>query len=167
MTEILFPPAAVKITSKVSFSSAAGAASALPKEAATHTVRKGEYLTKLAREHGVSVAQLMAWNELASQNVVPGQRLRLRAPAGDETMAAAPRQQPKAASKTSPAAAAAAAPRRVTAARELPQVHRVQAGDTLFNISRRFGVSVQVLRELNHLTSDEVKLGQKLLVPQG
>jgi membrane-bound lytic murein transglycosylase D len=47
-----------------------------------------------------------------------------------------------------------------------PQVHRVQQGDTLFNISRRFNVSVQVLRELNHLKTDEVKLGQKLLVPQ-
>ena len=50
---------------------------------------------------------------------------------------------------------------------ETPKVHMVQPGDTLFNLSRRFRVSVQVLRELNHLTSDEVKLGQKLLVPQG
>jgi membrane-bound lytic murein transglycosylase D len=48
-----------------------------------------------------------------------------------------------------------------------PQVHRVQQGDTLFNISQRFNVSVQVLREFNHLKTDEVKLGQKLLVPQG
>jgi membrane-bound lytic murein transglycosylase D len=49
---------------------------------------------------------------------------------------------------------------------ESSKVHLVQPGDTLFNISRRFGVSVQDLRRVNHLTSDEVKLGQKLLVPQ-
>ncbi|RZK60134.1 MAG: LysM peptidoglycan-binding domain-containing protein [Hymenobacter sp.] len=45
--------------------------------------------------------------------------------------------------------------------------HTVQPGDTLFNISRRFGVSMQELRRLNHLKSDDVKLGQKLLVQAG
>ena len=100
-----------------------------------YTVRKGEYLTQLARERGLSVAQVTSWNRLESTTVVPGQRLVFQAPAEGN--------QPS------------------------PQVHRVQAGDTLFNISRRFNVSVQVLRELNHLKTDDVKLGQKLLVPQG
>jgi membrane-bound lytic murein transglycosylase D len=44
------------------------------------------------------------------------------------------------------------------------ETHTVEHGDTLYNISRRFGVSVQELRRLNHLASDEVKLGQKLVV---
>ena len=47
----------------------------------------------------------------------------------------------------------------------LPNTHLVQPGDTLYSLSRRFGVSVAVLRKMNHLTSDDVKLGQKLLVP--
>ncbi|WP_052732852.1 LysM peptidoglycan-binding domain-containing protein [Hymenobacter terrenus] len=128
-----------------------------------YTVRKGDYLTKLAREHNLSVAQLMAWNNLESENVVPGQRLVFRAPADADT-APEPRKQRKASAK----AVAVASPR-ATANKQVgaPQVHRVQPGDTLFNISRRFKVSVQRLREVNHLTSDEVKLGQKLVVPQG
>ncbi len=138
-----------------------------PAETATYTVRKGDHLARLAHDHHLSVAQVVAWNRLDSEAVVAGQRLVFRAPAdaGDVADKAADpaRKQPKAA-----AVAVAAAPRRAPDKRlETPKVHLVQPGDTLFNLSRRFGVSVQTLRELNHLTSDEVKLGQKLLVPQG
>ena len=45
--------------------------------------------------------------------------------------------------------------------------HVVQKGDTLYNISRRFRVSVEQLRRLNKLKSDDVKLGQKLVVQAG
>ncbi|MBD2724708.1 LysM peptidoglycan-binding domain-containing protein [Hymenobacter armeniacus] len=128
--------------------------------AGPYTVRRGDNLTKLAREHGVSVAQLVTWNKLPSENVVQGQRLVFSAPADVE--AAAPRRHPRTTEK-----AMAAATKADSRKAELTgKVHLVQPGDTLFNISRRFGVSMQQLREVNHLTSDEVKLGQKLLVPQ-
>jgi membrane-bound lytic murein transglycosylase D len=130
---------------------------------APYTVRKGDYLTKLAREHGVSVAQLVAWNELETETVVPGQRLVFQAPAGAPEVS---RKQLKSPAKTVAATATTAARPTLDKRIPTPQVHLVQPGDTLFNLSRRFGVSVQTLRELNHLTSDEVKLGQKLLVPQ-
>jgi membrane-bound lytic murein transglycosylase D len=43
----------------------------------------------------------------------------------------------------------------------------VQPGDTLYNISRRYqGVTVDQLRKLNNLKSDEVKPGQKLVIVQ-
>ena len=116
----------------------------------TYTVQPGDYLTRLARERGLTVAQLVAWNGLRSETVVPGQRLRLAAPAAD-----------------APHGAAATPNVPVPNPADVSKTHLVQPGDTLYNISRRFGVSVQELRELNHLTSDEVKLGQKLLVPQG
>ena len=45
--------------------------------------------------------------------------------------------------------------------------HQVQRGDTLFNISQRFKISVEELRKLNKLPTDEVKLGQKLVVQAG
>ena len=115
----------------------------------SYTVQPGDYLTKLARERGLSVAQLVAWNRLETETVVPGQRLHLTAPAGGEAVQFAPASGP------------------ADAGISKAKTHQVQPGDTLYNISRRFGVSVQQLRELNHLTTDEVQLGQKLLVPQG
>lgn len=44
-----------------------------------------------------------------------------------------------------------------------PNVHEVRAGDTLWSIARRYGVSVEKLRQLNHLGSGGlVRPGQKL-----
>jgi len=146
---------------------------ALKSTEGVYIVRKGDYLTKLARERGLSVAQLAAWNKLKSETVVPGQRLVLQTAANEETEIQATHKKPhRETAATHPTAAkmalATASPgRHAELNPAAPQVHRVQLGDTLFNISQRFNVSVQVLRELNHLKSDEVKLGQKLLVPQG
>ncbi|TCV97361.1 membrane-bound lytic murein transglycosylase D [Luteibacter rhizovicinus] len=49
------------------------------KAPATHRVGSGESLWTIARRHSVSVKQLMQWNDLHSQNVKPGQVLRLAA----------------------------------------------------------------------------------------
>jgi LysM repeat protein len=42
--------------------------------------------------------------------------------------------------------------------------HEVVKGDTLFNISKRYGTTVIALKELNGLTSDTIKLGQRLKI---
>jgi N-acetylmuramoyl-L-alanine amidase len=45
-------------------------------------------------------------------------------------------------------------------------VHRVQRGDTLWTLSRRYGTTVARIRELNGLQpSEELRVGQKLVVP--
>lgn len=127
----------------------------------TYTVRKGDYLTRIARERGLLVAQIVAWNKLTSETVVPGQKLVFRAPTETEP-----------GTLTAVATAPTARPRRAnaepaTAPVELPKTHLVQPGDTLYNISRRYqGVTVDQLRKLNHLKSDDVKPGQKLLIVQ-
>ncbi|RZK35279.1 MAG: LysM peptidoglycan-binding domain-containing protein [Hymenobacter sp.] len=124
-------------------------------KAPLYTVRPGDNLTKLAREQGVSLEQLKAWNKLTSENVLAGQQLRLAAPADATAL---------------PIAAPAPTARRVkTEVATLADgsklaTHIVQPGDTLFSIARRFGLSLEELKRLNHLASDQVKLGQKLVV---
>jgi len=124
------------------------AAKPVPARGELYTVRPGDDLTHLARARGVTVAQVRAWNQLSSEMVQAGQRLRFNPPTAADAVAA-----------TRPARAKTP---------ELPEpqfsTHTVQAGDTLYNISRRFNVSVQELRRLNHLKTDDVKLGQKLVV---
>ena len=42
---------------------------------------------------------------------------------------------------------------------------RVQPGDTLASLAKRYRTSVEVLRKLNRLTSDTVSVGQELILP--
>ncbi|UOQ65833.1 LysM peptidoglycan-binding domain-containing protein [Hymenobacter volaticus] len=132
-----------------------------------YVVRKGDYLSRIAEIRGLSVKQVMEWNKLTSIKVSPGQKLVFTEPAEaeeapareEEVVAAVPVQQkparaPKIATVQKPAAKEA-----------IRKVHLVQAGDTLYNISRRYqGVTVEQLKRLNNLTTDEVKPGQKLIV---
>lgn len=42
--------------------------------------------------------------------------------------------------------------------------HVVDKGDTLYNISKRYGTTVAKIRELNQLAIDNIVLGQKLII---
>ncbi|NJL14655.1 MAG: LysM peptidoglycan-binding domain-containing protein [Microscillaceae bacterium] len=47
------------------------------------------------------------------------------------------------------------------------QIHIVQTGETLFGLSRRYGLSVETLRQLNGLSpTAPILVGQKLLISQ-
>ena len=46
-------------------------------------------------------------------------------------------------------------------------IYMVKEGDNLWNIGKRYYVSVDSLRELNDLGSDELKVGQKLIIVKG
>ena len=52
---------------------------AAPRRPTTHRVRRGEHLTGIAREYGVTVRQLREWNSLDSDVLHVGQRLRVAA----------------------------------------------------------------------------------------
>lgn len=45
------------------------------------------------------------------------------------------------------------------------KTHTVSSGDTLYGLSRRYGTSVNAIKNANGLTSDLIRLGQKLRIP--
>lgn len=92
-------------------------------------VRRGQTLYGIARRHGISVAQLKAWNGFTSNRLRIGQRLLLRAGTTHrhETLAARHRQ------------------------RGRHTVYTVRRGDTLHSIARRFNVAVNDLQRWNNL----------------
>jgi LysM repeat protein len=44
------------------------------------------------------------------------------------------------------------------------KIYTIQQGDTLYNISKRFGITVDELKALNKMTDNNLKIGQKLVV---
>ena len=44
------------------------------------------------------------------------------------------------------------------------KIYTVKQGDTLYNISKRFGIEVDELKALNNMTDNGLKIGQKLVI---
>jgi LysM repeat protein len=47
---------------------------------------------------------------------------------------------------------------------EVKQTHKVEKGDTIYSIARRYGVSVESIIELNKLRDFTISLGQILKI---
>lgn len=52
----------------------------------------------------------------------------------------------------------------ITAAAPAFKLYEIQKGDTLYNVSKRFGLTVDELKALNNMGDNNIKIGQKLVV---
>lgn len=124
-----------------------------------HRVRRGETLTVLAEEYGVTVSQLRAWNALgADEGIRAGQRVRV----------APPKATPPAPRRTSTVRVATSGSNPPTAAAptSTARTHTVRRGETLTALAKRYGVSVQALRDANGLTNrDGLRAGATIRIP--
>jgi LysM repeat protein len=112
--------------------------------AAFHRVRRGETISEIADEYGVTQRELRTWNRLDGRSrIYVGQRLRVVSPD-----------------------AAPTAPRKETPEPDGMRTHVVQRGETLKGLAKRYGVSIQALREANGLTERKtLKAGRALKIP--
>jgi membrane-bound lytic murein transglycosylase D len=132
-----------------------------------HRVASGETLIGIAREHGVSVADLAEWNGMErTGNVKIGQRLRLFE---DGKLAA--RDRAKNDTKSSRLAArddegASSKRRRPTTTTSRFETYQVRKGESLTAIADRYGISVDDLRAWNDKTTSgrHLAAGTKLKI---
>ncbi|SDL34892.1 membrane-bound lytic murein transglycosylase D [Catalinimonas alkaloidigena] len=111
-----------------------------------HVVEKGESLYSISRKYAATIDDLMAWNQLASNNLSIGQTLRIRT----ETVPDDTRTEASAVQPNAPA--------------ESVQIHEVQTGDTLWGVARAYGVTVAQLKSWNHKTDGALTIGEKLVI---
>lgn len=115
-------------------------------DATVHKVAEKETLFSISRLYNVTIDDLMQWNNLTDNSLAVGQELVIKKPV---------------------AATASPLVQRVPSQMKTAQtVHTVGPKETLFSISRQYGISVQQIREWNTLTSDELMIGQQLFVSQ-
>lgn len=120
------------------------------KKTTTYQVRSGDTLWGVARRHNVTVTQLTRANGLKSNTPLrPGQ-----------TLVIATSTTPKA---TASRSARATAPAKTPPPGRQSMQYTVQRGDSLFQISRRYRVTVGELRQWNGLGQNQhLQPGQKL-----
>ncbi|MGH9750734.1 MAG: LysM peptidoglycan-binding domain-containing protein, partial [Candidatus Polarisedimenticolia bacterium] len=118
-----------------------------PGERVVHRVRKGENLQAIAYRYRTTVVNLKRWNRLRGSLIRPGQRLvAFYGEKGDGP----PREDPSNAAVS------------VQGGR---LEYKVQDGDTLESIARKFGTAVEALCQSNNLTPDAiVRPGDRVVV---
>lgn len=124
-----------------------------------HVVQPKENLYSIARRFGLRPADIVAWNNLPqSPSLRIGQVLLVAAP--DSAVApATPAPAPRPAVATPKPAAPVATPAPAASVR-----HTVQAGETMYSISRKYGVTIKQIMEWNSKPDFSVKPGEVLLI---
>ncbi|MEB2782107.1 LysM peptidoglycan-binding domain-containing protein [Algoriphagus sp. C2-6-M1] len=106
----------------------------------SYKVRSGDVLGSIAQRHGVTVSQIKSWNNLSSNLIRVGQTLRINAGMNGNIAST----QTNSSGQTT---------------------YTVQPGDSLWIISRKHeGLTVEQLKRLNNLNSNNIKPGQKLII---
>jgi len=95
----------------------------------THTVQAGETLFSISRTYDLTVSELRDWNNLNSDNLQPGQTLRISPPAGQNRT-----------------------------------LHVVEAGESLFGISRMYNVTIAEIQQWNSLQGTDIEIGSRLVI---
>jgi len=152
-------PRAVEVPTQVAAPAPAVAPTAQP-ATGTYIVKKGDSLWKVAKLQGVSVGDLARANNLSKTSTLKiGQRLQIPVAVRTETTTAAASVIPTVTSSDASAVAS------VTTTDTGGPTYTVKSGDSLWRIARQQNVTVAALKQANNLTSDTLKVGQRLILP--
>ncbi|NCO46440.1 MAG: LysM peptidoglycan-binding domain-containing protein, partial [Vibrio sp.] len=100
-------------------------------EIVTHVVKSGEYLGKIASTYKVSVDAIKRENNLRSDTLTLGQKLKITVSLKDKPL----------------------------------RKHKVEKGEFLSKIASQYQVSLNSIRQVNQLRSDQLAIGQVLIIP--
>jgi membrane-bound lytic murein transglycosylase D len=121
------------------------------REVVVYKVRSGDAISSVAQRYKVRVDDIRKWNNLSSNTIRTGQKLKVWVLPSQVASA----QQSVSSSATSRAV-------------QLPdggKTYTVQPGDTLWDISQKFkGLTVDKIKTLNNLKTNKLQPGQKLII---
>ena len=118
-----------------------------------YKVKSGDYLGKIAGKYRCSVAQIKKWNGLKSNNIRVGQTLRIYR---GGVVSSSSGSSGSSASSSSSSSSARQSGEKIT--------YTVKSGDYLGKIAEKHGVGLSELKKWNGLTSNNIKVGQKLVI---
>ena len=154
----------------------------------TYTVKAGDSLWKIANQYGLTVAELKNLNGLTSDNLSIGQVLKVgnssssssnsntyTVKAGDSLwkianqygLTVAELKNLNGLTSDNLSIGQVLKVGNSSSSSSNSNTYTVKAGDSLWNIANKYGITVSELKNLNGLTSDNLSIGQVLKVPSG
>ena len=123
-----------------------------------YVVQNGDYLAKISKKFNVTIDSIKRLNPSIKKDIVRvGQKLKIpgKVDVGVQSAPAVQQASAKAAKKSAGASSYTGA----------TKDYVVKSGDTLGSIAYGNGINIRQLKALNGLTSDSLKIGQKLKIP--
>ena len=161
---------------QVRFASVPSAAPASAEERIAHVVRRGESLSRIASDYGVSVGRIRAENGLRGDRILIGQRLQIPVervvpvPLASSAADGAAEPSPAAPEPVDAPAEADVMEADIMIAEAIPDIgrtHLVRRGESLWTIARDYGIDEVSLRRVNSITGSRIYPGQELSIPSG
>ena len=143
-----------------------------------YKVKRGDNLSTIANKYGVSVSEIKKWNRLKSNSVASGKSLKIIT---NESVVRTVKKEPKINNtlleikadnqqivvsdvKTSKEANSKKIIKTDTLSSNVTAFYVVQKGDNLSSIAKKNNVSVEEIKEWNHLSGTSIQLGSSLQV---
>jgi D-alanyl-D-alanine carboxypeptidase len=156
----------------------------------THTVRRGDNLSKIADKYNVGLSDLKKWNKIKKNSIQAGQKLAVyktvkkkiqikivvdpneekedlacndnELKCNEENLA---ENNTTNKSETKPEPKAIVKNTTVKKAKPVFIYHTVQPGDTLWRISQRYQLNIDELKKVNNISGTNLKKGAKIKIP--
>lgn len=145
-----------------------------------HKIKNGETLSTIARKYHVSVSQLKKWNHLRSDMIHAGDKLKIVRKVSAPKIELAANEVVGGATTSAPADKTPETPKTETVSTDKtstpttvddptpiqPQTiyHKINSGETLSMIARKYQVTVEQIKQWNHLESDMIRAGESLKI---
>jgi len=151
-SDLIRPNQIIKVAnsgSKNTNSSSSSTNSSHGQTSSTYIVKKGDNLSTIAAAHGISLTNLMKWNNLDTTLIFPGDKLQVSKGTSSNGSSNSGNNNSSSSNSSSTNNA---------------RTYTVKSGDNLSNIAAAHGVSVSNLKSWNNLKSDLIHPGDRLAV---
>ena len=113
-----------------------------------YKVRKGDTIADIANRFNTSVEKIKKLNHLSDNNIVAGSTLKVKSSNSKATFNPSEKKGKSNLVHSKPRA----------------KIHKVNRGESLYSIAKDYNLSVQRLKELNKISGNEIKPGERLRV---
>lgn len=131
----------------------------------THRVKRGDTLAKLAGQYGVTSSQIKEWNNLSSNKLSVGRRLRIYKPDNENNSSTE-----LLASDVSNAisdtivVSSSGLTRTVTVPKVVTSYYKIKRGDTWASIAKKNNTTIAELKQQNNVKSNKLIAGKQLKI---